>query len=414
MDEATTGYHMDVVLMDDPVGRATWKSPTKKETAREVYYDLQSQIMDGLIVILGTRWATDDLHSTLIEEYFQDVDINYSNVWGGGNEWYKEDFEKNEETGEYDFLHDMEEMTFFYEGVGTIEEEVRTGIRCPREKRRERSSAYIADKMHSYPPSVWTKQMLNRANNSEDLVFRDEMFRFYDNATGLDHLPTYILTDSATGKDSRSSYRVVAAVSINASDVAFVREVQFGRWGPEEYMRRVLAAYERHHADRVLMEKVAWQDAFKSTLDLICELESRRNPRVVMVEGRSEVSKFERIEALEPRLRAGRMLFSSSLQGESYDNKDCWKELKRQFLDCKDVETSKGLIVDIPDALSDIDATDRNGARLCRPARHNRTTPRQTLEQQVQTGIRRRTNESRGGQFGPKKKAPIKRPTGWR
>ena len=411
MDEATTGYHMDVVLLDDPVGRATWKSPTKKETAREVWYDLQSQIMDGLIIVLGTRWATDDIHSTLIEEYFDSVDINYANVWGGGEEFYREDFSYNAETGRYDFLGDIDKATLFFDGAGTIDEEVRNGFRLDPEKRKLKTLYYIADKMHSYPPSVWTKQMLNRAHNAEDLVFNDEMFRWYDARLDLSGFPTYILTDSATGKDSRSSYRVVAAVTLDSSDVGYVREVQFGRWGPQEYMRRALIAYERYNCGKLLMEQVAWQDAFKSTADLLCQLEGRRNPKIAPVYGRSEVSKFERIEALEPRLRAGRLLFNPNIENETFDNKNCWKEIKRQFISCRDVESSRGMILDIPDALSDVEATDRDGYRICKPARKMRATKSLTREQQIQRGVRRDRTARRGVK---QKTKGLRRPSGWR
>lgn len=416
MDQATTGYHMDVVLIDDPVGRATWKSPTKKETAREVYYDLQSQIMDGLIVIFGTRWATDDLHDTVITEYFEQFEIDSSNVWGNGKEFYKSDFKFNPDTGEYEFLGDMEDVTFFYEGVGSTEKEVRQGFREPQDVRRRVALQFVADKMHSYPASVWTKQMLNRAFNKEDLIFHDEMFRFYEQSRNLEPYPTYILTDSATGKDSRSSYRVVAAVTLDAEDIAYVREVQFGRWGPEEYMRRACIMNERYRADRMLMEQVAWQDAFKSTLRLLCEVEGRRNPRVTEVHGRSEVSKFERIETLEPRLRAGKLLFNPALQNEEFDNKNVWKELKRQFFDCKDLETSRGLLVDIPDALSDIGATDKEGARLCRPARRRREQKHYSLGERLHQGLNADRNQRRGGQFARKKPKAnrMNRPSGWR
>jgi len=412
MDEASTGMHFDVAVVDDPVGLSSYKSPVKKEKARALYYDLQSQMMDGLIVVLGTRWATDDLHATILSEYFRTHAITCKNVWGNGKEYTQDDFHFDEETGIFEPHFDPDEAVFFYDGYGCIEDEVRQGYRYEPKERRRRTLQFICDKLFHVPTSVWQKQYLNRAISAEDLVFHEWMFKTVPAEKVPSDLNHYILTDSATGKDARSSYRVVVVVGLDSNDCAYVRDVQFGLWAPKEYMGRVIEARDRYNPKSVLMEQVAWQDAFRAVGDLMCEQMGTRKLHVTAVQGRSLVSKFERIERLEPRLRANKLVFEERIKTLEADNKNVWKEMVKQFLDCRDEETSKGLRIDIPDAISDLETCDRDGIRYCKPSRVRRSQKELSAVEEMRSSHAAARNDNRGFRTGPAR-GSIKRPRGW-
>jgi len=372
MDKSTTGFHMNLVILDDPIGEKSAKSPVRKEKALGVYFDLQSQVIStGLLLDVGTRHALDDLHNTIQEQYADLFDIEVYDCWHGAKELERDDFVRNER-GEYECIHDLEDVEVFWAGYGQLEDDIRRGFPLPADERKALALSNLAAKQASIPPQRWANQYLNRCVAVEDQVFFDWMFKFYEPSNLPVRLSTYILTDSATGRDNRSSYRVVAAVSLDATDTAYIRAVEFGRWTPEDYINRIIQMSQRYGARKVLMEKVAWQESFKTVMEMKCRLMNIEKPIVQDVHGRSEISKIERIECLEPRLRNGKLLFDPSLKGMEQDRKDTWHEIKRQFGTVHELSATQGLLLDIPDAISDVDVLDKEGNRLCKPAKHRR------------------------------------------
>ena len=366
MDTSSTGLHMNLAIMDDPVGEKSAHSPARKDKALGVYYDLQSQVISGgLIVDIGTRHAVDDIHATIQDQYASLFDIEVHNCWAEGRELGIDDFDRLPD-GSYKCKLPLDQVEVFWEGFGQLEEDIRRGEALPPEERKAKALNNLVQKMAAIPSQRWANQYLNRCGAVEDQIFYDWMFQLYEPNRTPFRMSNYILTDSATGRDSRSSYRVVATVGLDGSDCAYVRDLEFGRWSPEEYITKILEHNDRYGAKRVLMEKVSWQESFKTVMDLKCRMNGIRKPTVIDVPGRSEVSKLERIEALEPRLRASKLLFSSKLKDKVSDGKGVWSELKRQFITVHELANVKGLLLDIPDALSDIDALDVKGLRICR------------------------------------------------
>lgn len=399
MDESTTGSHFDVILIDDPVTEKSARSPARKEKTLGVYYDLQSQLSpDGVLVDIGTRHAIDDLHSVIQSEHRDDYDIEVFSCWANGPELHRDDFRKSAE-GVYVCLRPLDEVEVFWPGFGQLEAEVESGERSEPGKRKELALHFLAEKLYSMPASRFGKQYLNRAVADEDKVFFDEWFRFYRSEEVPKRVNNYILTDSATGKDLRSSYRVVAVVSVDEHDHKYVRSLAFGKWEPGVYVQRILDDYKRWGARSVLMEKVAWQKAFKSLMDLQARVAGDTPPRVVDVTGRSLVEKVERIEPLEVELRNGRLLFDPRLKEEvSEDGRNVWEELKREFLSVSEEDAVRGLRLDIPDAISDILALDTKGVRICRPPRRRLNPPKESGKieaKHVMEPLRKRLQESK-------------------
>jgi len=386
--------------MDDPVGEKSSKSPARKAKCLGVYYDLQSQVVaGGLILDIGTRHAMDDLHSTIQDEYGELYDIEVHNCWASGRELERDDFRRADD-GTYECKVPLEAVEIFWEGFGQLEEDIRRGAPLPPKERKAKALDNLAKKLHAIPPQRWANQYLNRCVAVEDQVFYDWMFKCYEPHSLPSKTNTYILTDSATGRDNRSSYRVVATVALDPSDCAYVRDLEFGRWTPEEYITRILEHHQRYGAKRVLMEKVAWQESFKTVMELKCRLTGVNMPFVLDIPGRSEISKLERIEALEPRLRNDKLLFDKQLKHKSCDGKPVWGELVRQFTAVHELASVRGLLLDVPDALSDIDSLDSKGFRMCRAPRAQATKQDEVYDMEYAANAPLR--EARG--LGPKKK----------
>lgn len=394
MDESTTGAHGNIVMLDDPSTERSAKSVLRKEKGLGVYHDLQSQrVAGGLQLIIGTRHAEDDTHGYILDHYYEQFVVEVHTCWGDGPELEKTDFLK---TGKGSFRlkerheggrYDLDQVSVLWEGFGQLEEDVNRGYALPQRERKMRALSELAKKMHSIPAQRWANQYLNRAIPLEDQIFSEDMFVPYETSEAL-RLNYYVLTDSATGEDYRSSYRVVAVVGLDVRDNAFVRDIDFGRWNPEEYCNKIIMAHLRWSPKAILLEKVSFQAFAKTTLDLLCRARGLQMPRIVDIPGRNLISKLERIEGLQPRLAAARarsdmpkMTFDRALKTKECDGKTVWNEMVSQFKRVHELKNVKGLILDVPDALSDIDVLDAKGHRLCRPpmmTRPGQGAPRET------------------------------------
>lgn len=378
--EASTGKRFDVNFWDDPVGLSTYKSDVKKARTRATFEELSSQAAaNSLTCVYGTRWADDDIHNTIVTDYANSFDIKVESIWGSGPSLSRDHFEFDHETSRYILREDPPEgFELLWPGFGQIVEDAAAGgiIADPVERNRRALSA-IVTKMHKMGPASFARQMENRCVSVEDQIFFPEQFISYDEKT-LHSFPTncYIVTDSASGRDFRSSYRVAAAISLDASDTAFVRDLEYGYWTPEEYALRKLEMYRRYGARAMLIENVAHRTVFQTVIEMTCRLKNWPQPRVIPVMGISLMSKPQRIEGLQPRFAQGKIKFSAHLRDKICDNRKVWDETVRQFCSLQDLDSAPKLKLDIPDAITLIEALDNEGRRVASGPSRNRGGPR--------------------------------------
>jgi hypothetical protein len=401
MDEAATGIHMDVLIWDDASSAKNARSTVLKEKIIDLYQEAQSQIQPTAWQIdVGTIHANDDIHRHIQANYAENYEFISRGCFEGGPDLSRDDFEETkDEDGRVFWKCTNPDAKVYWTGYGQIDQDKARGFHLPEKEREAMALHYLRVKMGSMNPRKFANQYLNRAVADDEAMYRREWFKiFHDPPVGGE--ARAIFTDSATGRDSRSSYRVSAAVGLTPQDDAYVHDLGFGFWNPEQYIREILGMYDRYRADRIYMEAVAWQEAFKGLMKKVCEMDGRPMPRVIDIAGRSEVSKIERIEALEPRVRAGKLLFAPHLLEKVCDGKVVYEEAIMEFLRVQDLTSGRPIRVDIPDALSDIDVLDRDGMRIFRPPRR-RTVERVRVDMPLtavgaHAGYRDKRAEQRG------------------
>lgn len=401
MDEASTGTHMDVLIWDDASNAKNARSSVLKDKIVDLYQEVQAQLNPTSWQIdVGTIHDNEDIHRHIQANYAENYEFISRGCFEGGPDLTLDDFERTEDKdGRVFWKCTNPEAKVYWDGYGQIDQDKARGVPLPAEERRAMALHYLRVKMGSMNPRKFANQYLNRAVADDEAMFRREWFKvFHDPPAGGE--ARAIFTDSATGKDSRSSYRVSAAVGLTPQDDAYVHDLGFGFWSPEEYIREILGMYDRFRAERIYMEAVSWQEAFKGLMKKVCEMDGRPMPRVIDIAGRSEIAKIERIEALEPRVRAGKILFAPHLLEKTCDNKVVYEEMIQEFLRVQDLSSGRPIRVDIPDALSDIDVLDRDGFRIFSPPRRRRIEPVRQLAplaaHSAQAGYRAKRDEQRG------------------
>jgi hypothetical protein len=407
--KAATGVHYEVLLDDDPMTSKSASSDALKKRARENFQERQNQITRHHVqVINGTRHAEDDLHYTIQTDFGANFNFDVRSVWDDGPELYKDDFEKDE-NGMWVPKMPLDEVRILWLGYGQLETDAKLGgIPKDPNERKKRALHFLRMKMDDMTASTWTRNMLNRTMSDEERTFRPEMFHEYRKDEFRSHnMLFYILTDAASGRDFRSSLRVVATIAMDGNDTAHCVDLQYGLWGPNDYSKRIMYAAQRYGARAVLMEEMSFRAVFEENLKLVSQIEKIHLPRVVTIKGISAMSKRARIEALEPRLLNRKLLFNPDFHAEKDSSgKSKWDEIVRQFGTVHDLDTQPRLKVDIADALSLIEGYDEYGTKVCRGPRYRNPiagAADANKEQKVRLGILTAPAPSRASVFGGKR-----------
>lgn len=381
--KSTTGRHYDFRLGDDPVTGRTADSDPMKRKARKSHMEMQSQlsIANSLQAILGTRHADDDIHYSIQQEFSANFTFQCRTVWDGGPELYKDDFTKNE-NGRWVPNLSLDQIVLLWNGVGQLEEDAAAGgFPADENERKSKALHFLRSRMDDYDALTWTRNMLNRSIPDQDRIFTPAMFRPYSLADFRSQdVLNYVLTDAASGRDFRSSYRVVAVVGMDRGDNAYIRHVEYGHWSPSDFCKRILEAAKRYTVRSVVLEEMSWRETFQSNIQLTAQVMGVPLPRIEVVKGINAMSKRSRVESMEPRFQNQKITFNPELRDErDAEGRPKWDEIVSQFLKIQDIDTQPKLKVDVADALSLIDGVNEKGDRICRPPRGGPLTRNEAL-----------------------------------
>lgn len=317
--EVWTGSHWDLVIMDDVVDQENTRTPESIESTRYWFGEILAQLDPGCrLLMIGTLHHYADIYCTIMKDPEMRKLFEFS-VHG----WRNED------------------ATLFFPGRLTKE--------------------FVDRQRALLPPRLFACYYENKPTTGEEQLFRPEYFRVIADHDVPEHVWTYILTDFAfiaeekkKGKADRTAFWVV---SIDCNRIAYVRDFYVGRWKPSDSVRIACDLWDRYQ--NINMKGVVVEDTtHKELLSSIFE-EVRRNtfirPKIIPVPGRSQEIKDIRIEAIEPTFRNGNIYFIQSL-------KETWRKW-RPLID-EMTEWPFSAHDDIPDAISDLHKTDKDGRFL--------------------------------------------------
>jgi len=308
--EVWTGSHWDLVLMDDVVSQENTKTPEAIESLKHWFGEILAQLDPGCrILMIGTLHHFADLYCHIMKtkEMRELFELSI-------HSWLNPD------------------GTLFFPG------------RITRE--------FVKQQKALMPPRMFACFYENKPTTDEERIFRPEYFRVIDDEDIPAAVWTYLLTDWAfiaeekkKGKADRTAFWVV---SLDANRTAYVRDFYVGRWKPSDSVRIACDLWDRYQVINLkgmAVEKVTHTELLSSLFEEI-RRETFVRPKFIPIEGRSQEIKDIRIEAIEPRFRAGDIYFARSLRQQMRK----WKPMHDEMTEWPFSEHD-----DIPDALSDLD-----------------------------------------------------------
>lgn len=330
----------DLFVVDDLEDPDNIDSPDQRKKKKEWFFGDLMQAVDNYappgtweIIVVGTVLHQDSLITNLMESpHWDTLEFAICDEERNSNipEWVSDEWVENK----YQELKDEGEVNTFY------------------------------------------REYMNMASpGGEDSKFQDEMFRYYDpNKINLDakqSIENVILVDIARTTNPESAESAVVGCALDFENwekpAIYVRDVVAGKMHPDELYDAIFDMGDRINA-RVLGVEVTGLHEF-ITYPIKNEM-IKRNSRMDLIElhargGRSEKGKIERIGALVPFYRTGRV----------FHNKSATKALETQLLT---YPTPKRF--DIMDALSYIVELLEKGERYMMPPKDQNVDPKDVVE----------------------------------
>jgi len=256
VDNAKTGMHPDVIIMDDLVSERNVTTPEQIEKVKSHYrFSLSLLEPDGLQVVIGTRYHMGDLYGELMELESFDKLIRPAILPNG---------------------------KLFFPSRLTRE--------FLEEKKKEQGS-YIFSSQY----------MLNPIDDS-DAMFKKQHIQYYDKLPPL--VAKYILVDLAISEKETADYTVVMCVGIDRDKRLYVIEYDRGHYNPRQIIDAIFNMYNKHK-DKVKIvgiETVAFQ---KAMMYLVKDEMRRRGTYMPLEELKADKDKRRRIGALQPLFENG-------------------------------------------------------------------------------------------------------------
>ncbi len=308
MEEVRTGMHYDLVIADDIVSQENTRTPEGMEQTNKWFGETFAQLDPGKWwLMIGTRHHFHDQYNRIltrreIRDLFHVIIYAYKKPDG---------------------------KLFFPARI---------------------TEDYVEKQKPLLGPKLWSAFYLNSPQSDDTALFRQDQFHIVQDHEIPRNCYSAILTDFASGENKRNDRTAIFAVSINTHRDVFVRDVVVGRWLPEQALTQAILLYQKWqhaHVKVMTIEKTSHSEWAKPSLKRLSEQFGFR-PVVVEIGGRSQESKMQRIQALQPRFADGGRLFWSD-RIRLYDP-DTWELVVREFCEFPFSQHD-----DIPDALSDID-----------------------------------------------------------
>ncbi len=259
VDNARTGMHPDVILMDDLVSERNVGTDAQIQKVKDHYrFSLSLLEPKGLHVIIGTRYHMADLYGELIEHKVFDTLIRPA-VDSKGELYFPQ--------------------------------------RLAHERLNELKKA-----QGSY---IFSCQYMLSPIDDSDATFKRDNIRYFHLAN-IEHniVRKYILVDLAISERETADYTVVLCVGETADKKLYVLEYNRGHYLPNATINAIFNMYDKHKEKIkvVGIEAVAFQ---KAMLYLVKDEMRRRGVYMPLRELKADKDKVRRIRSLQPLFECG-------------------------------------------------------------------------------------------------------------
>lgn len=357
LDVTRTGDHFDLIFIDDPQSHQNTRTRQSLQSHIE-WLQMLIPLLDeespygpgGCICVIQTRYDDGDITGWLTGE-----------------------------TGDYDISEEFDSLILkAMSGDPVWDEQKRVFVGGTPDF----EPMWTMDKLNSrrrlMGPVKFSNQLMNETLDAESQIFFSRWFRLipHHQVPHRKLMRVHVFTDYAFGQAEHNDRSVIWVVGLDYNRIAYVLDLDAGRWGWSDTNNRAFGYAMKWDADSIGIEYVTSNEGGLEILTKLCR-ENRTHCKVVSIPGRSAESKRQRIIAMQARFEDSRIYFVEPTDGMF--------GIDPQFLR---IERGKkiGEIIDeftrfprhphddLPDALSDLDKFDKKNKRYLFPGASGRIT----------------------------------------
>jgi predicted phage terminase large subunit-like protein len=264
VDNTKTGFHPDIIIMDDLVSEKTVETEGQIEKTKDHYrFSLSLLEPGGLQVVIGTRYHMNDLYAELLE---------------------MDNFDK------------LVRPAILEDG----------SLYFPTRLNHE----YLEEQKISQGSYIFSSQYMLNPIDDSNAVFKKDWLKYYTNYPSITEI--HILVDLAISERETADYTVVTAVGITSDKKIYVLDYDRGHYQPKHTIESIFAMYEKWrtvaHIKTVGVETVAYQKAMIYLLQDECK---RRAVYMPIKELKADRDKLRRVQALQPLFERGEVFIKA-------------------------------------------------------------------------------------------------------
>lgn len=352
VDKAFTGYHCDILVLDDLV---SFKNITETGMKNVMAcFKMVAPLLDpgGTLIIVGTRYHDEDLYGHILANLREHYEVLILDCGM--------DLDQNEH-GEWSLV-----------GKPIFNHLTESFLRVKLAEMTERGS-----------PADFCSQYLNKCMSEGFQLFKRRHFLRARWDESMRNLNCYMVTDTATSEQEDGCHSVVGLVGLDSRRDFFLLDLRVGHWDPKTFVDNFFDVIEKWQTKipirGQLMENYAANRVFRSMLEREATKRQIMLNLIEIPRGSGEPGKKQRIKALQgpfcnhqfhvvdtvpPTFQdLGRTRLLWDPVGHRSDKGDILPdgELVRQFIRFPVYGKN-----DIADALADVVAQDRMGEYYCK------------------------------------------------
>jgi predicted phage terminase large subunit-like protein len=261
----------DVIICDDILDSENTATLEQRKKVKDWFFRTLLPCLEpeGKLIVVGTRWNTQDLYGELLKDESFNVRKTYKAI--------KDD--------------------------GTALWEERWSLEKLMEKKRSAGSL------------IFNQQYQNEAIDDESALFKQSWLKMDKNDIDISKLDIYGALDPAISQKQSADYSAFTTVGVDKSGKIYVLDVARGHWTVAELIQTIFNKYAFFKHKRIGVETVAFQQVIKSELDRISQ---EKRIYLPTAELKPDKDKYRRASALTPFFENG-VIFLKENQVELID-----------------------------------------------------------------------------------------------
>ena len=281
--------HVHLMIIDDIVDQKNARTKLQRENLRAWFNETLVPILtpDGTMIVVGTRYHSDDLYSYLMGKKTYHITVESA----------------------------IKEKTLIRGGENNDGRIIGGEVLMPERYNIDQLADKEEEMAESGNADHFSAQYQNKIISARGQIFKPEYFQYIkyaelmEKTKNLEGMYTFIALDPAISEANSSCFSFFVVVAIDSEENWYVLRAKCGHWNKSsDIMENFFQLCSRYSPANTGIEKIQFQQALFDIFELMAR-EKHYKPRLTEIVRGNDVAKETRIKTIEPRFRKKKVWF---------------------------------------------------------------------------------------------------------